>query len=116
VSQLTAVSGCRIKPGTAHGPHDVAYVQLYNTDKALIYRPDGTAHEKYIKATEILAGKGLKFVENLVCSYNHAIDTCKSHARIELRIPLAEADKVLLNFDATIIRQSLVSIPVFIWW
>ncbi|KAF9455548.1 hypothetical protein BDZ94DRAFT_1277936 [Collybia nuda] len=116
VSHLTAVSGCRITPGNAHGLYHASYVQLYNTDKALIYRPDGTAHGKYIKATEILAGKGPKFVENLVQLYNNAIETCSSHARIEVRVPLEHGHQVLLNLDDRLVCESLVSIDPKVWW
>lgn len=116
VSHLTAVSGCRITPGKAHGLYDAVYMQLYTTDKALIYRPDGTAHGKYIKTTEIIAGKGPKFVENLIQLYNNAISTCSSHARLEVRVPLEEAHRVLLNFDDALIRESLVSINPKLWW
>jgi hypothetical protein len=116
VSHLAAVSGCRITPGIAHGPQDVTYMQLYTTDKALIYRPDGTAHGKNITGKEILAGKGPKFIENLVQLYNNAIHTCRAHARIEVRVPLAEADTVLLNLDEELIRGSLVSVHPNVWW
>jgi hypothetical protein len=89
---------------------------MYNTDKALIYRPNGTSHGKYITTLEILAGKGPKFVENLVNLYNNTVNTCSAHARIELCVPLAEGHRVLLTFNETLIQESLVSLPWNVWW
>ncbi|KAF9459638.1 hypothetical protein BDZ94DRAFT_1171312 [Collybia nuda] len=116
VSHLPAVSGCRITTGRAHGPHDVPYLQLYTTDKALTYQPDNGTFGKSITAEDLLKGKGLAYVESLCTLYNNATETSKSHARIELRVSIFSATKVLIDIDEYLVRSCLVSIDSSIWW
>jgi hypothetical protein len=116
VSHLPAVSGCRISTGRANGPLDIVYLQMYTTDKALTYRPDGRHYGKYLTGRDLLQGKGPEFIDNLIDLYNHAIHTNSSHARIEVRVALAHAADALFQISDDHLRDSLVSFPRYEWW
>jgi len=117
-SHLTAVSGCRIAPGDrSRGPYDVQYLQMYTTDKSLTYRQDQGHYSKFITCTAILKGRAMGYIKSLYDLYRNAIKTSHSLARLEVRVPLAKADEVLLHsIDEDILRDSLVSFPREEWW
>jgi hypothetical protein len=118
VSHLTAVSGCRIEPGVqAEGPFRAAYVQMYTTDKAITYNPDGKYHGKAM-TLENAMGKVQPphFVEGLFDVYRNAVSSNGSNARVEVRVPLDFAKTVLLDLDVGVIRQSLLSFTRDEWW
>lgn len=116
VSHLPAVSGCRITTGRYHGPYDIAYMQLYTTDKALTYRPDRATFGKTITAEQILRGKAPAYLQSLITLYNNARETSDGHARVEVRVSIFSATKVLVNLDEDLIRTCLVSIARDVWW
>jgi hypothetical protein len=116
-SHLTAVSGCRIRPGPrAEGPFSVQYLQLYTTDKSLTYRQDKGHHGKFITCHDILAGKADSYCENLYDIYLAAMEDNFSLARVEVRVPLKYANSVLLDLHHSMISQWLVSFPRVVWW
>jgi len=116
-SHLPQVSGCRIAPGIqGRGPHQVAYVQLYCTDKSLTYRVDGKHYGKFITCSDVVKGKADKFINSLYALYINAIDNNNAHARIELRVPVRFATDVLLDLDEDVICAALVSFPSVEWW
>lgn len=116
-SHLTAVSGCRVTPGPrARGSYDLQYLQLYTTDKALIYRPDQGRFGKFITPADILKGKGIAYAENLYTLYRNAIDNNYSLARVEVRVPLDHGLSVLLDISDDLIRDSLLSFSPNTWW
>lgn len=116
VSHLPAVSGCRITPGTAGGPHQAVYIQMYTTDKSITYRPDGQHYGKFIEAKDLLDGKGPTFITSLCNVYNNAIGTCSSHCRVEVRVPLCFATSAMLGIPEKLIRQSMISVLRKTWW
>ncbi|TFK62821.1 hypothetical protein BDN72DRAFT_902928 [Pluteus cervinus] len=117
-SHLPAVAGCRIAPGVrAQGDAEIKYVQLYTTDKSLIYHPDGQGHfGKIMTGRDVLEKKDQAYIENLYGVYINAIDSNHSLARIELRTPIKEAHSILLDLDDDLIRRSLVVFPGKEWW
>ncbi|TFK60184.1 hypothetical protein BDN72DRAFT_905193 [Pluteus cervinus] len=116
-SHLAAVSGCRIVPGVyTQGDSEAAYLQMYTTDKSLIYLPDGGYYGKFIKPSDTLSGKAMNFITKLYDLYVKASKKNSSLARIEVRVPIAQALAVLLDFDDDLIRESLVVIPREDWW
>ncbi|KAF8956187.1 hypothetical protein BDZ97DRAFT_1764028 [Flammula alnicola] len=116
-SHLTAVSGCRIAPGPhARSQFGVQYVQLYTTDKSLIYRPDRFHHGKFITPADILKGKGVAYAENLFQLYRNAAKKSYSLARVEVRVPLEQASRVLRNVSEGLLRDSLLSFSPNVWW
>lgn len=116
VSHLPQVSGCRIKPGIrAQGPMEVAYLQLYCTDKSLTYRQDSGHHGKFITCDDIIKGKTYDFIDKLYALYINAVEKHNAHARMEVRVPLQFASRALLNVDFDVLYNSLVSFPAVEW-
>ena len=116
-SHLPQVAGCRIRPGVqGQGPYEVAYLQMYGTDKSLTYRQDQGHHGKFITCRDVVKGKATDFINSLYSLYINAIDNNNAHARIELRVPVGFANRVLLNIDENVICGGLVSFPSVEWW
>jgi hypothetical protein len=116
-SHLTAVSGCRITPGTrAEGPFSTKYLQLYTTDKSLTYRPDNGHYGKYITCQDVMAGKADSYCEKLYNVYQSAIEDNFSLARVEVRVPIKHATEVLLSLTNRTICKWLVSFSRVEWW
>ena len=114
---LPAVSGCRISPGRhGRGTSGVEYLQMYTTDKSLIYRHDQGHHGKFVTCAELLESKGITFIDKLYNLYRNAADETHCHARLEVRVPLAHADTVLLSIDAKLLYDSLLSFSPRVWW
>jgi hypothetical protein len=117
LSHLPQVSGCRIQPGVrGQGPNQVAYMQLYCTDKSLTYRVDQGRHGKFITCDDIIKRKADKFLDGLYLLYINATDKHNAHARMEIRVPLQSASSVLLGIDGSLLLESLVSFPAKEWW
>jgi hypothetical protein len=117
ISHLSQVSGCQIQPGVhGQGPNEVAYLQLYCTDKSLTYRVDQGHHGKFIICDDVVKRKADKFIDNLYMLYINAADKHNAHARMEIRVPLHFAHSVLLNIDDNLLLESLVSFPAKEWW
>jgi hypothetical protein len=105
VSHLPAVSGCRIEPGAqAEGQFKAAYFQIYTTDKAITYNPEGRYHGKAITIDQAM-GKTQPpaFIEGLFKVYRSAISRNSSNARIEIRVPLQYATTVLLELNIAVV-------------
>lgn len=118
VSHLTAVSGCRIEPGAqAEGPFQATYFQMYTTDKAITYNPEGRHHGKAITMDGAM-GKTQPpvFIEGLFDVYTSAIHNNSSNARVEVRVPFAQATTVFMRLNTNIVRESLLSFTRSEWW
>lgn len=116
-SHLPQVSGCRISPGVqGRGRYEVAYCQLYTTDKSVTYRPEHGHHGKYITCADAIKGKSEDFIQGLYDLYSNAINQNHAQARMELRVPVQYATEVLLELDEDVIRGGLVSFPSVEWW
>ncbi|KIM35225.1 hypothetical protein M413DRAFT_14650 [Hebeloma cylindrosporum] len=118
-SHLPAVSGCRIvfsKRAQTQGEYATSYLQMYTTEKSLIYNPDKGHFGKYVTCEQILKGKGDNFAENLFHLYLRAIRNNYSLARLEVRIPLEFATDVFQDFDRELIQSSLLSFDPNAWW
>jgi len=118
-SHLTGISGCRITPGVrGQGPNKVSYLQMYHTDKALIYRLDQGRYGKFTTGADALNGKALGFIENLYALYRNAIKANHSAARLEVRVPLQFSTMALLDLavDLDLLTNSLASVPSVAWW
>jgi hypothetical protein len=116
-SHLTSVSGCRISPGVrAQGPHSALYLQMYMTDKSITYRPDGSHFGKFMRGQDILQGKADDYCHDLYTVYRDATTKNPSLARVEVRVPLADAANVLVDVDIDALRGGLVCFTKSIWW
>jgi len=118
VAHLTEISGCRITTGNrSQGPCRVRYLQLYPTDKALTYSPENGHYGKYMTVDDALAkAQPPAFTTRLRGLYINAMRENASHCRIELRVPLAHAETVLLNFPPNLLERSIVAFPRKVWW
>jgi hypothetical protein len=118
VSHLTAVSGCRIEPGTqAKGDFHATYFQMYTTDKSITYNPEGIHHGKFLPMKSAMGDiQPVKFLESLFNAYSSAIEKNASNARVEVRVPLAHATSVLLSYRLDVVRESLLSFTRGDWW
>ena len=117
MSHLPQLSGCRIEPGVrGRGPYEVAYLQLYCTDKSLTYCQDQGRHGKFITCSDVVKGKADDFINNLYSLYINAIDNNYAQARMEVRVPIQFATYVLLGLEEDVIRGGLVSYPSVEWW
>lgn len=116
-SHLPQVSGCRIEPGIqGQGPLEVAYLQLYTTDKSVTYRRDQGHHSKFITCRDIINGKSTAFIGGLYSAYRNAIGTNHAQARMEVRVPIHFATEALVELSSDVICQGLVSFSSVEWW
>ncbi|KAI6111421.1 hypothetical protein F5141DRAFT_1003861 [Pisolithus sp. B1] len=117
-SHLLDISGCRIEPGErTRGTFNTAYLQMYTTDKAPTYHPEGSFHGKAIRGQEILRAKHAPaFCKGLYEAYCNSATHHDSNARIEVRVSLQYGHQVMRILPDDIIRQSLVSFTREIWW
>jgi hypothetical protein len=117
VSHLPAISGCRIEPGSnAKGPFEVEYAQVYPTEKALTFGPEGGFHGKAIMMKEAMGNtQPVPFLDSLYGLFGRAMNEISSKARIEVRVPIGHAttvfqginDAVFLNAFAAFTRHEL---------
>lgn len=116
-SHMPAISGCRITPGpTSRGPFDIRYIQLYTTDKGLTYRPDKGHYGKFLTVPDILYGRGKTYLQELFELYHQSARNNLASARIEFRLPLRNANSVLLSFTDQAVYSSLAAFEVDAWW
>ncbi|KAF8155454.1 hypothetical protein B0H34DRAFT_675652 [Crassisporium funariophilum] len=91
------------------GKYETTYLQMYTTEKALIYSPEKGHFGKCVTCNQILKGKGDLFAENLYQLYLRAIQSKYSLTCLEMRIPLEFATTVFQDFDRELIQSSLLS-------
>lgn len=117
-SHLTAVSGCRIEPGSqAEGEYRAIYLQMYTTDKALTYSPEGRNHGKAITMAAAMGPtQPPNFISGLFDLYSSASENSPSNARVEVRVPIEHATSVFLNIGGDLLRDSLLSFTTEEWW
>ena len=117
-SHLTAISGFRLVPGQrAQEQVPALYVQAYTTDKAIVYNPEGGHHAKFLTAKEALGStQPPPMVTDLHTIYDQATRNNSSNARLEIRVPFAHAQDVLLEFDPSRLRQCLCAFKRRVWW
>lgn len=118
VAQLPSVSGCRVTPGPrGEGTQRIKYFQLYTTDKALTYNPEGRNHGKTMHTAHALGpSHPTPFGESLFKVYTEAIEKSASHARLEVRVPFGQALSVIRFFPFQLMRNSLLSFSKTVWW
>ena len=116
-SHLTAASGFAQTDGPqSAGEYDMVCKQAYHTDKSITTRPDGHHHGKFVTGSDIIKGKADNYIDKIYDVYTTAAETNTSHARFEVRVPIKHATKVLLDFDAELLRSSLLGFDREVWW
>jgi len=113
-SHLIDVSGCRIEPGAqSRGPYNVAYFQMYTTDKS----PTFLFYGKSLRGEKILKAKEApSFCRGLYEVYCNSALRHDSNARIEVRVPLEVGHRVLRALPDYLLRRSLLSFDRAVWW
>ncbi|KAG6818435.1 hypothetical protein H0H93_005013 [Arthromyces matolae] len=117
-SHLTALAGMRCTPGVlAEGPYECKYVQLYTTDKAVVYNIDAGHHAKFLTTKEAMADtQPAPTIHGLHTIYEEARSNNPSHARAEMRVPIDYATDVLVFLDTNVLRNALCSFETKKWW
>ncbi|TFK32541.1 hypothetical protein BDQ12DRAFT_772989 [Crucibulum laeve] len=117
-THLTAVSGCRVEPGSrGKGQYEAVYVQMYTTDKAATYNPEGRFHGSATTCKEVMGiTQPPEFCQKLFKLYQNASERIYSSARVEVRVPIKHATTILQNFSTPLIRTSLLIFDREIWW
>jgi hypothetical protein len=117
-SHLTGVAGCRVEPGSrAEGPFQARYLQMYTTDKSVVYHPEGRTYGKALTGKDVLNAKeDPAFCTGLYSAYVHARENIDSNARLEVRVPVSQAYSVLTRFGVRLMWDSLLGIPRNVWW
>jgi hypothetical protein len=111
------LSGCGLTLASAdQGPHDVKYIQMYTTDKAVVYHVEGSHHAKYLSGKMAIEGNPPVYTGNLYRVYQNASEHIDCGARVEVRVPLEEAATVLRALPARVLEQSLVVFSRKHWW
>jgi hypothetical protein len=96
---------------------EVAYCQLYVTDKALTYNPEKGHHGKCITMDEAMGTKQTTpFFNGLYDLFMTVRAKNDTNARIELRAPFENATEVLQWIPSRVVRESLVAIRCKVWW
>jgi hypothetical protein len=119
---LTDLSGCRITPGSRGGPHEVAYLQLYVTDKSQTFSrdPSKKCYALYVNGSAIIAEGNKGRVPSLLVQldelYRDAARIADGSGRIEIRVPLQHASSALLGLPDDLLKQSLKNIKRDTWW
>ncbi|TFK62861.1 hypothetical protein BDN72DRAFT_776612, partial [Pluteus cervinus] len=114
-SHLSSISGFRLKCH-GRGPFEAAYLQAYTTDKAATYHREGRTYAKTLTTNMAMKGSPPDFCQSLRATY----EDCSRHsdvaARLEIRVPLHHAARVLTNPRQAHFRSSLVTMSRNVWW
>ncbi|TEB22040.1 hypothetical protein FA13DRAFT_1716382 [Coprinellus micaceus] len=119
IAHLMGISGCRITPGPrGEGPHQVAYFQMYVTDKSLTAARENGHYAKHITGPQALRNhdSASRFFMGLLSLYRSANNANACSARVELRVPLEHALSVLIEFDGEVIADSLIALEPSVYW
>jgi hypothetical protein len=117
-SHILDLAGCRVQLVTerSQGPHRARYVQLYTTDKAVVYHLEKGRHSKFMTGYEALNGTPPKFITDLYHAFYNARESLDCAARIEIRVPLQAAKTVLQGIPPEVLERSIVVYPRKVWW
>lgn len=115
---LTQVAGFRARCKQETGTYEVLYIQAYTTDKALTYQPEAGNFGKTLSAKSAMegGGEGPSYTTRLLRSYEEAREKTDVAARLEVRVPLRHAARVLLKFPRELYRHTALVFPRELWW
>jgi hypothetical protein len=115
-AHLPALSGCRIHTHTRSGPYETDYIQLYSTEKNPTYHPERGHHAKYITTKMAMRGNPPSFITQLHNLYGRSADQMPVSARMEVRVPIAHAQDVLLDWTRRRMENHVVVMDQWVWW
>lgn len=124
VAQFREFAGFRCTPGRKGHSDSVVYLNVYTTDKEPTYQLHRGNFRKH-NPSELLQ---VKTGEKLITDVNKMMETfgqCMGNgerapnegcARYEVRVALSETPNVLSTMANQLLRDSIVAIPVDLWW
>lgn len=124
VAQFKEFAGFRCIPRSKGDDDSVVYLNVYTTDKEPTYQLH-TGNFRYHHASELLPFAGgnklLKDVTEMStvfgqCMGNEERTPSEGCARFEIRVSLPETPAALATISNHLLRNSLVAIPVALWW
>jgi hypothetical protein len=114
-AHLPALSGCRI-PLDAVGPFEASYTQFYSSEKNPTYHPENGHHAKFMTTKMAMRGTPPTILTQLHQVYGTAANELPVSARAEVRVPLAHAHRVLLDWNRETVQGYLAVKPQEEWW
>jgi len=116
VSQhLTEVAGFRAHFSKPVGRFDVLYIQAYTTDKSLTYHPTAHHFAKFLTGKNAMDPRST-YTNSLAAAYEEAMKKNIVTARLEVRVPIAQAKAVLRGFSRNLFNDTALVFPRELWW
>lgn len=117
-THLTDVSGFRASVASRQTDEiQATYIQAYTTDKSVTYHADGRHHAKYITGPMAMKGTPPQFCNSLLAAYGVAMQEADVAARVEVRVPLAVARRVMVDgLPRATYQRCLIVYPRSVWW
>ncbi|KAI6154543.1 hypothetical protein BKA82DRAFT_172616 [Pisolithus tinctorius] len=122
---LKDIAGFRWTPG--RHSHIIKYIQAYTTEKAVSYQlHDGIFRPR--KPSELISVSRLDRLLEDLDRQAKILFTCTGDgttgdptpqcgcARLEVRVPLNNAQIILANFPRWLINETMVQLPARLWW
>ncbi|KAF8327115.1 hypothetical protein F5887DRAFT_1083974 [Amanita rubescens] len=116
VSQhLTEVAGFRAHFSKPVGQFDVLYMQAYTTDKSLTYHPTAHHFAKFLTGKNAMDPRST-YTTSLAAAYEEAREKNDVAARLEVRVPVSKATRVLRDFSQDLFMATALVFPRQLWW
>ncbi|KAG7445473.1 uncharacterized protein BT62DRAFT_1007231 [Guyanagaster necrorhizus] len=119
-AHLTSVAGCHITTHTTPlGQFNATFVQMYTTDKCLTYDMRASNNAKFVTAVNLMKKSKYTYNEFLGKLYGVFADAAwhnDVHARIEARVPLANAEDVFADVPVASFLDLVYCVPRQDWW
>ncbi|KAG2062943.1 hypothetical protein BDR04DRAFT_1039491, partial [Suillus decipiens] len=122
-AQLEDVGGFRAHPGSRGKDDNVHYINVYTTDKSATYQlHDGIfVRRKPWHLFPASIGKLAKDLERIaeifcLCGDSPKVGGHEGNARLEVRVPLCLADKVLLQIPDSVVQDTLITFDCKLFW
>ncbi|KAG7443832.1 uncharacterized protein BT62DRAFT_1008490 [Guyanagaster necrorhizus] len=114
-AHLTSVTGCHITTHTTPlRQFNATFVQMYTTDKCLTYDMRASNNAKFVTAVNLMKKSKYTYNEFLGKLYGVFADAAwhnDVHARIEARVPLANAEDVFADVPVASFLDLMYCVP-----
>jgi hypothetical protein len=118
-AQLRDCAGFRLDPGRRGQADGVVYINVYTTDKSPTYQLH-TGVFRRRTAEDLFPTRISRLVEDIEKMRNIFMECGtlgqEGTARLEIRIPLSRAQRVLRELGEEFIQQTTISYPNPLWW
>lgn len=115
-THLPSLSGCRAILDPTLNPLGIVYGASYTSDKSQTYHPENGRFSKTLTPKIAMHGNPPSWCQSLLNLYRDAASNVDVAARLEVRVPLENAEQCLVTFPEDVIRESLVCYKREIWW